>query len=355
MNYVSRCAPQPTLQYHTIPSSSDYNPYSSQTSNVDWSRASYVGQVGHMAPYSPYPDDEESSPYNAQPPSFILPNTDPMSTNNAYLVHGHGGRPHPSSLWPEPQHYLSQPTSQLTSTAYTMTHSTPQTFQPNGTAVNLPSDRILPQPFTARGYIPTPASSIDIPVSTPSQRSHSYWQSDSNNSVQQLPTPVEATSSQDQALERENVAYRLQELTYGQANLDESLGVTSVSSSNYLAVNEPQPLAVSVSASAADAAPVVQQHSGLSMVLGVAESQKNSGADASGLSYNYQSSMNGHASQMRNASSQLAPGGLYVRTNMPSRQDLGSDDCSPDCTSCQTTESTRTSFTSISSVSGGGC
>ncbi|EXJ61983.1 hypothetical protein A1O7_02415 [Cladophialophora yegresii CBS 114405] len=339
MSMPSRCSPPSTLQYHSLPSSVEYSPYTHQATNVDW-RPPYVG---HMNPYSPYPDDEESSPLVTQPPSYMLPNTDPMATTNTFYMHGHGVRPHPSSLWPETQPCVSQPISQLTGIPYTMPHETAQSFQTIGIAGSLPSDRILPQPITARSYIPTPASSIDIPFSNPVQRTHSLWHNDTGTSVHQLPNPAEANSRQEQSTGRESVSYRLQDMTYNQANLNEALSVTPASAGNYLAVDESRR-----STTTAPREDATSQQSALGLIT--PGSQK-SNTETSDVTYNY-SSMGSHLSQLGGASGELRPGALYCQTTMLPQREAGSDDCSPDCTSCQT-ESTRTSFTSMTSTSSG--
>ncbi|KAJ9616372.1 hypothetical protein H2200_000090 [Cladophialophora chaetospira] len=335
----SRCAPQSTLQYHTLPSNVDYNTYTHQSTGVDW-RPPYVAHVG---PYSPYPDDEESSPLITQPPSYMLPNTDPMSANNTYYMHGHGVRPHPSSLWSEPQQYVPQPASQLTGFPYTMAQEAPQSFQTIGTAANMLSDRTLPQPVAARSYMPTPASSIDIPVSASTQRTPSYWHSDTGTSVNQLPTPVEVSPTQEQASERSVLPYRIQDMTYGQPSFSEGISVTSASPGTYLVMNEPQP------PSGVASTGNVSTRTSLSMLT--SENHKPS-TESSSVTFNYPNSLNGRIPQMRSSSSQLRPGPLYCQTALPPHREAGSDDCSPDCTSSQT-ESTRTSFTSMTSTSAG--
>ncbi|ETI19913.1 hypothetical protein G647_08928 [Cladophialophora carrionii CBS 160.54] len=339
MSMPSRCSPPSTLQYHSLPSSVEYSPYTHQATSVDW-RPPFVG---HINPYSPYPDDEESSPLVTQPPSYMLPNTDPMATTSTFYMHGHGVRPHPSSLWPEPQPYVSQPISLLTGIPYTMPHESSQSFQTIGTAGSLPSDRILPQPITARSYIPTPASSIDIPVSTPGQRTHNLWHNDTGTPVPQLPTPAEVNSRQEQNTGRESIPYRLQDMTYGQTNLNEGLSGTPASTGNYLAINEARP-----STTTTPREDATSQQS--SLCLAVPGSQRPN-AETSDVAYNY-SSLGSHISQLGGASGELRPGALYCQTTMLTRREAGSDDCSPDCTSCQT-ESTRTSFTSMTSTSSG--
>ncbi|OQV06060.1 Fungal Zn2-Cys6 binuclear cluster domain-containing protein [Cladophialophora immunda] len=339
LNYVSvpsRCSPQSSLQYHPVPSGIEYGGYTNQSTSVDWGRAQYVG------PYSPYPDDEGTSPYTTQPPPYILPNTDPMSTNNAYYIHGHGVRPHPGSLWPETQQYVPQPNAQATSTSYTMPNEAPQSFQTIGAGGSLPSDRILPQPISARSYIPTPASSVDLPISAVSQRSQSYWNGDSATSVQQMSPQADSNGAQEQHNARENISYRVQDLTYGQMGLGEVLSATSVASGEQLVVNEAQPAV----ATTAPAEHTLSQHSSLSAVSH--QSLKSSVEDHA-ATYGYKGSANGHSSQSMSASNQSFTGPFYGRAMVP-RPESGSDDCSPDCSSCQTTESTRTSITSINNT-----
>ncbi|OAL26661.1 hypothetical protein AYO20_10002 [Fonsecaea nubica] len=340
LNYVSmpsRCSPQSSLQYHAVPNGIDYGGYTNQSSNVDWGRAQYVG------PYSPYPDDEESSPYTTQPPPYILPNTDPMSTNNAYYVHGHGVRPHPGALWPETQQYVPQPNSQASGTSYTMPNEAPQSFQTMGAGGNLPSDRILPQPINARSYIPTPASSVDLPVSAASQRSQTYWNGDGVTSVQQVSTPVEPSGGQEQHNSRENIPYRVQDMTYGQMSLGDVLSATSVASGEQLAVNEAQP-AVVTSAPTDD---TLSQHSPLGAVSH--QTLKSTVADHA-VAYGYKGSVDGHNSQPMRAANQSFPGSFYGRA-LVSQQEPGAHDCSPDFSGCRTAESTRTTAISLSNTS----
>lgn len=339
MAVPSRCAPQSTLQYHHLPSSVEYSPYPHQSTSVDW-RPPYAG---HAGPYSPYPDDDESSPLLSQPPSYMLPNTDPMSANNTYYMHGVGVRPQPSSLWSEPQQYISQTTTQPTGLPYTMPHDTSQSFQTMGPIGALASDRILPQPITARSYMPAPASSIDIHMPTPSQRTHSYWHSDTGTSVHQLPTPVEASPSQEHGSERASLPYRIQDMRYGQVNLGEGLSGTTASSSSYLAMTDPQPSTAVSSLGGSSSQSILG--------LITSENQKHN-TEGTAATYSYPSSLSGRTPPVRSASNHLRPGPLYCQTTTLPRRDLGSDDYSPECTSCQT-ESTRTSFTSIMSTSAG--
>ncbi|OAP64489.1 hypothetical protein AYL99_00461 [Fonsecaea erecta] len=340
LNYVSvpsRCSPPSNLQYHPVSNAIDYSGYTNQSTSVDWGRAQYVG------PYSPYPDEEESSPYNAQPPPYILPNTDPMSTNNAYYVHGQGVRPHPGSLWPDNQQYIPQPNPQVNNTVYTMSNEAPHSFQTIGAGGNPPSDRILPQPINARSYIPTPASSVDLPISAVSQRNQGYWNGGGATSVQQISAQAESTGVQEQHNARENISYRVQDMTYGQMSLGEVLSASSVASGEQLVVNE----APSTAATTATTEDGLSQHSTLGAV---SHQSLKSIVEDHAATYGYKGSVNGHSSQPTRASSQSFTGAFYGRAMVP-QQEPGSDGCSPDCSGCQTNESTRTSVTSISNTS----
>jgi hypothetical protein len=338
MPMPSRAGPPSTLQYHALPGSVEYNPYTHQSTTVDW-RQTYSPAVG---PYSPYPEDEDSSPYTAQPPSYMLPNTDPMSTTSSYYMHGHGVRPHPGTLWSETPQYLAQPASQLAGIPYSMPSETSQPFQLLGAGLNLTSDRLLPQPITTRSYMPTPAPSIDVPIPTAGGRHHNYWGSETTETAQQLPTPMEPSSNQAQALSRESIPYRLQDLPYGQTAVGERVAANSLPSSSYLSSNEPQ----SVSRTAtADEAPAHQTGLDIS-----APQPQKSNTDGASISYNYLNSLS--SSQLQNGSLHLRPGPLFCQTEMLPRRSsgTGSEECSPDCTSSQT-ESTRTSLTSMTSTS----
>ncbi|KIW88102.1 uncharacterized protein Z519_11212 [Cladophialophora bantiana CBS 173.52] len=338
LNYLSvpsRCSQQNTLQYHPVPNGIDYGGYTNPSPSVDWGRAQYV------AAYSPYPDDEETSPYTSQPPPYILPNTDPMSSNNTYYAHSLGVRPNPTSLWPEAQQFVPQSNSQVTTSSYTMPIEAPHSFQTIGIVGNLPSDRILPHPINAR-YASTPGSSVDLPITAVNQRSQGYWHEDSDTPVQQIPSQVESNGGQEQHSTRDNISYRVPDMTYGQMSLGEVLSATSVASGDPLAVNESQ-----APATTAPTEDTLSQHSTLGAVSH--QSLKSTMEDHA-VTYGYKSSVNGHSSQPTRTSSQPFTGPFYGRVMVPQREP-GSDDCSPDCSSCQTTESTQTSVTSISNTS----
>lgn len=343
LNYVSmasRCSPQATVQYPTLPSSIDYGGYATQSSSVDWARAPYVGS------YSPYPDDEETSPYTSQPPPYILPNTDPMSTNNGYYVHGHGVRPHPGALWPDSQHCIPQPSSHLSPPAYTVGTEAPQLIQANGSAGNLPSDRILPTPVNARNFMHLPINAMEsVPVLTPNQRNPSCWSSDNSTSTEQIQTGVGATGSQEEHSEGANTSYRIQGMTYGQLSLGEGLSTTSLPSSLPLPGNETQ--------TAPTTTTTEELPSQRSSVCTVSRESLKAAPGSPSMRYGYKGPLSGRNSQVRSASGQLSNGTLYCQSQtMVPRRESPSDDCSPDCSSCQT-ESTRISVTSISNASSG--
>jgi hypothetical protein len=341
LSTASRYSPQSGLQYHAVPSNFDYNPYATHNASVDWTRHAYQGHVGHVGPYSPYPDDEESSPYTTQPPSFILPNTDPMSTNS-YHMHSYPVRPQPSTFWPEAQQNMPQPNTQLTSSAYNLTSELSHAYQGGMTA-----DRTLPHPYAARTYMHTPASSIDIPVSTPGRRDQSYWNAEASSVVQQLPTPVEGPT-QEQISERMCLPYQATELSYGQLAMSEQQPTTTVATRTYYPTTDTQSAITSGSISTEHT--VMPQQLSPSVVA--TERHARSRNSSAGMVYNCPPATS-LGPQLRSASGQMAAGPLYCRTTMLPGSDASSDECSPDCSSCKTTESTRTASTSASSTSAG--
>ncbi|KAK4946104.1 hypothetical protein LTR10_014906 [Elasticomyces elasticus] len=347
LNYVtlsSRYSPQSSLQYPTVPSNMDYGAYAHQAPSVDWTRASYVGS------YSQYPDDEDTSPYSSHPPPYILPNTDPMTTANGYYVHAQNVRPHPGTLWPEPQQCMSQQTSHLPSSAYTVTTEPPQPFYSAGLSGTLPSDRILPTPVSARSMVvPQPNSTDSLSASSSTQRNSTYWSSEAHS----LPPQVDmATNSQQSHESRRNTSYGMQELaSYNQIGMGEALPSTTLLSALPLSANHHQTL---TSGPATDDSQ--HQHSKV-RTLSSHDQSPTSNPESTSVTYSYTGSLNGLGTQqqLRSASSGHLPNGsLYCRTqSMTSRREAAPDDCSPDCSGGCPTDSARASVTSISNTSSG--
>lgn len=355
LNYVplsSRYNPQSSLQYPTVPSNIDYSAYSHQNPSVDWTRASYVGS------YSPYPDDEDTGPYSSHPPPYILPNTDPMTTANSYYVHAQNVRPHPGTLWPEPQQCMPQQSSHLPASAYTVTAEPPQPFYNAGLSGNLPSDRTLPTPISARSMaVPQTNPTDGFPVSSSTQRNSTFWSSDPATSAH---TQAEMNTNPEHSHDtRRNTSYSIQDLaSYNQMGMAEALPTTALLS--------PLPLsstnqAHAPSTAAHDSQHQHQHHLRPSVRIVTSHDQSpTSTSESTSVTYDYTGSLAGRGpqqqqQQLRSASGgHLSNGSLYCRTqSMLARREPAPDDCSPDCSGGCTTDSARASVTSISNTSSG--
>ncbi|KAI1620967.1 hypothetical protein EDD37DRAFT_140042 [Exophiala viscosa] len=348
LNYVtlsSRYNPQSSLQYPTVPSNMDYGPYAHPAPGVDWTRAPYVGS------YSPYPDDEDTSPYSSHPPPYILPNTDPMTTANGYYVHAQNVRPHPGTLWPEPQQCMSQQTSHLPSSAYSVTTETPQPLYNGGLSGTLPSDRILPTPVSARSMaVPQTNSTDTLPVSSPTQRNSTYW-----SSAHHIPGQVDmATDSQQSHDNRRNTSYGMQDMaSYNHIGMGEVLPSTSLLSALPLSASHDQTL---TSRTATDDSQHQHQHQHSKARAVVSHDQSpTSTQESTSIAYSYTGSLSGRGTQQQQrsaSSSHFSDGALYGRTQpLVARRDTAADDCSPDCSGGCPTDSARASVTSISNTS----
>jgi len=327
------------MQYPTAPTCMDFGAYTTPSPNVEWARGTFAG------PYPSYTEDE-TSPYSSQPPPYILPNTDPMSASAGYYIHTQGVRPSPSSLWPDQQHCIPQQSSQLSNPAYTGPTDASQPFQTIGICSGPPPERILPTPIIARNYFSTQIPAIDnIAVPTHGQRNAVGWNTDTTTPAQQNPTQMDGSDAREQASERRNTGYRIQELPYDHMSLNESLAANSVPTLLPLVVSE-------VHSSPQEVTPeeTQQQCPGMGMASG--ESLKPNPESIS-VVYGYTGSVGGRISQLRSASGQLSNGALYCRTqNLVSRTERAPEDCSPDCSNCPT-DSTRTSVVSMSTSSSG--
>ncbi|EXJ83596.1 hypothetical protein A1O1_07219 [Capronia coronata CBS 617.96] len=267
-----------------------------------------------------------------------------MSTTNAYYMHAQGVRPHHGSLWPEPQHCMPPANPQLPSSAYTTAAQAPQPVQTMMIAGHPPSDRILPTPISARGMVSTSATHMDnTPVSSSSQQDSTYWTGENTTPTHQSSTHVDTGATQEGPSERTTNSYRIQDMPYAQMGLNEALAPTSLSHSLAVPVND-------APASAIAHTPEDSHIPNTSSRPLSHESLKATPESTSGT-YSYTDPMVGRSSQLRSASGQLSSGSLYCRTQaMVARREPAPDDCSPDCSSCQT-DSTRTSVISIGNTS----
>ena len=271
-----------------------------------------------------------------------------MSTNNGYYVHTQGDRPHPNSLWPEPQHCIPQPSSQLSNSPYTVSTEAPQPFHSMGAVTGLSSDRILPTPVAARNYTSAQISQVDsVPVSTQDQRNSSCWTNETTTASHQALSQIEGHTIQEPSNGRRNTPYRIQDITYGQMATSEALSSNNNSSGLPLSCNETQLSPQTGTLEEGQQIPIRSNNRKVSR-----ESLKSSPENTS-LTYSYTGSLSGRSSQSRNASGQLSNGSLYLHTQSHvQRREPTSDDCSPDCSQCPS-DSTRTSITSVSNTSSG--
>ncbi|KIW19155.1 hypothetical protein PV08_03448 [Exophiala spinifera] len=336
----SRYTSQNSVTYPTVHSNIDFAPYGATTPTADWTKAPYVGT------YSPYPDDEETSPYTSYPPPYILPNTDPMSSASSYYVHTQNVRPHPGTLWSEQQSCLSQQNSSLSNPTFTVIPETQQSYAATAGFGNLPSDRILPTPFSARGTSSTHASSLDsVPNSASTQRSSMYWSPDSVASTQHIPSQVDSDADQEQLDDRRNASYSLNDMSYSHVALGDSLSTGIL------------PVGLSLPADAPHTPPTVTSAEGLqahqSLVQRSRESPK-SHLDNTPATYGYTALMTGRSSQMRSTSTQLSNGSVYCHSHpLLTRREALLDGCNPADSSGCPVNPTRNPTTGISNVTSG--
>ncbi|EHY57280.1 hypothetical protein ABEF95_008339 [Exophiala dermatitidis] len=375
LNYVpmaSRYSPPGALQYPAVPTSVDYGSYANPSTNVDWARTPYVPS------YPPYPDEEEASsfPSQVQPPPYILPNTDPMSSTNAYYMHAQGVRPHHASVWTEPQQCMPQANPQLTSPAYAATPHAAPPLQTMGMIGNPPSDRILPTPISARNVL---SASINHPgenTSTSGSGLHAstYWtgETGTNTSHHQSSASLDSTGAAQHpsSSERSNSAssYRMHDMsTYSHMGIADSLATASIAHGLSVPVNDLQCSTASTGTPEAsqggssNSSTRTASHEHPSLKTRAAATPES----LSGSTYDYTDTMAGRSnnnSHLRSAASSGAHpsnsspvSSLYCRTqqNLVTRaRGPAADDCSPDCSSYQS-DSARVSVVSMGNQSSG--
>lgn len=343
MTYVPmtpRYNPPTAMQCPTVPSNAEYGSYAGSAQSIDWTRASYVAQ------YPTYGEEEETSPYLSQPPPYILPHTDPMTTRNGYYVNPNGVRPQPGAIWSDQQQTLIQQNTNMSTTTYAQSTETPQPFQSIGVATNLPSDRTLPDPIRAPNYLAAAPSTMDnLTVTNQIQRNTACWGNGTSTSTTNAGSQVEIGPSRVQTSEQRNAPYRLQELAYGHLALNEALSHTPIPEALSTGIVEPQPSGPASTSEDRNSQPPSQRT--------VSQDSLRSAPEGPSVSYGYTSAMSGRPSQLRGTSGQVSTGLLYCRTQPTvSQRESDSEDCSPDCASCPT-DSTRSSITSMSNTSSG--
>lgn len=161
--YKSFATPQygDSAVYGGLSTATNFDPYPTSVSTCSWPRASYPVHYGLA--YS----DESSAHYSAQPhpPSYMLPNTDPMNSINSVYLNNSLGRTQQTNLW----------TDQVSSAAVASVMATSDGSHVNSSyglqgtentasfnAINNSStDRILPAPSASKVLAAAPQSSLD--------------------------------------------------------------------------------------------------------------------------------------------------------------------------------------------------
>ena len=370
----SSYSPSAHSTYQNMQSGVEYNSYSNQPQNLSWSRSN-----SYSTAYSPY-DAETTSPYTSQPPSFILPNTDPMGNGNPYLVNPYNNKSQSSQGWSEQPASAthSQSTSQIMAAGYALPSSDAlmsyhSTQSPANTTLKsdhtlpyqtlntqqppmLTSDRTLPNPSTRHYGHPT-VSTIDrstldsLPMSAVSHRSSLGsslgWQTDTASSSSHISSQTSCSSiggSQDFGSERAPIHRQSQDLGYGYLGYANSPPCTLPSNSLSIMASDNQQPQSSLSTVTPELGP--QRCRTVS-----SDGQHESPSGTAPSSYGYTGVTGNRTSQTRTASGQLSNGATYTRAQPGiTRRDAVPDECAADCSGCQS-GSNRASIASINNLS----
>jgi hypothetical protein len=148
-------------EYGGLPTVTNFDPYPTSAPACSWARSSYSPHYGLT--YS----DEPNSHYSAQPPppSYMLPNTDPMNNINSVYLNNSLGRAQQANMW---THHVSSAAVASTMATSNGSHAN-SAYGLHGTentapfhAINTSStDRTLPTPSTSRTLAAAPQSSLD--------------------------------------------------------------------------------------------------------------------------------------------------------------------------------------------------
>ena len=370
----SSYSPPAQSTYHNVQSGIDYNSYSAPSHNLSWSRSN-----SYSSGYSPY-DTETPGPYTPQPPSFILPNTDPMSNGNPYLVNPYTTKSNSSQVWPEQATSVTHPqsTSQVMATGYALPssdallaysgnqnsantalrsdHTLPHQTLSNQQPPTLSSDRTLPNP-SVRTYLPSGGSSLDrtalegLPLSAVSHRSSLGsslgWQTDTASSSSHLSSQTSCSSnggSQDFGTDRAPVHRDSHDMGYPYLGYSCSPQAAHPSNTLDTITHDHQATQPSLHTAGADLGS--QRCRTIS-----SDGQHDSPSATASSTYGYTGVTPARTSQTRTATGQLSNGATYTRAQ-PSitRREVGTDECAADCTGCQTSSS-RASIASINNLS----
>ena len=375
----SSYSPSTSSTYQNMQSGIDYGSYSGSSHGLPFSRPNSYSNA-----FSPY-DAETTSQYASQPPSFILPNTDPAGNTNPYLMNSYGNKSQSSQAWSEQptSASLAQSVSQIMAAGYAlpssealMAYQGGQTPTSDGLKFDqslpyqslssqqppmLSSDRTLPNP-SARNYGAPAISSLDrspldsIPLSAVSHRSSLGsslgWQTDTASSSSQISCQTSCSSvggSQDYGTDRGPMHRDSQDLSYGYMGYSNSPHTTLPPNTLSSITNDTHSNQSSLSV-INDGDPSSQRCRTIS-----SEGHHNDSPSATASSsYGYTGATVARTSQTRTASGQLSNGATYTRAqpSITRRENaVGAEDCTGvDCSGCQT-GSNRASIASINNLS----
>jgi hypothetical protein len=352
----------------------EYQPYTTPSQNPAWSRMDTYSNS-----YSPY-DTEATSPYSPHPPSFILPNTDPMGTNtgNPYLVSSYSAKSQLNQHWTDNSISASQSlaSSQIMTTGYALPSSDSLlNYQGMQSSTNasmkqdtgipyhalatpqsliISQDRTLPNPSCRYGSVST---GMDRPV----LESHPLSATSQRSSLGSVTWPTDASSSGSHASSQTSCGSIVGGQEYGnerpvphRESQDVNYGFVG-----YLNNSQPQS-AIRINC----ASPIANDTSSQLAVQGgtaehVSETSCNVSNDTSRDSpivspSDYRYALAPPAScniSSRSPSGQISNGGTCGRVQSnASRRDLGTDERGPDSATYQS-NSNRASIASINNLS----
>ena len=355
-------SPQSHASYQGLQTGIDFSPYSQTSQHGPWTRSSY-------STYSPY-ESENTSPYSSQPPSFMLPDTNPMTQGNSYLINPYMSKPQSSQVWSETAAPVSsRPAGQLSTSMYSdQTCSAYNTGSAYGTSLarseqamhyssaasgvgitHTMNDRTLPTPGS-RGYsIGTAVVQEAQPTSAYSHRSSIGWSTDGSSNSSHISSQTSISSGsigQDYQADGNRTDRTSQDLGFNMLGFAGSPQV----------VSSTEPMAIGTSDSALSHAQlpsaITELGSQRCRTVTQEDDQAHGSPNISTSAYGYAAAPMPRAHQHRSPSGQLSNGTTYTRAQQStlSHRDTSADDCGPECSSYQPTDN-RASIASINNVS----
>lgn len=195
-HHTRDCVQQTTPSFESWPTSIEYNDLSTAASaSMNWNPTAYT------ASYPMY-DTEHTSPYAAQPPSYMLPDPGHGVRSEVSYV-GNFPRTHPHQLWLDSidnvpiQHQHAQ----LISPIYPITPAESiksQSLLTQPAMMNIDCERALPTPSltTLQPILPSQGRETP-PLSAASHRSSHTWTTDSVSNISAVSSRTSCGGSQD--------------------------------------------------------------------------------------------------------------------------------------------------------------